>query len=528
MIIENLIIGSGPTGLTVANELLNKGKTVHLIDIGNVIEESNKNLGYEFLKDKNFYKFIKTLDKNKIIKGKYNNPNLKYPFGSDFVFRNNNYEKIFTSKSDYITSNAIGGLSNIWATMVSPFKNEDISDWPISSDIFYKYLSNVESIMPISSSSDNLDKFYNVKIGKEHDFKLSHAGNIFFKKCEEKEKSLNDRGIYFGRAKSAISNRYSINGKGCLSCGLCHFGCPNNNMYNSKFLLDELLFNKKFYYLNGLFAEKIFQNKDSYTGKILCRDIKNNEIKYFKYNNIFLSLGPIGTAMLVLRSELISKNNVTFKESQRFYLPTLLKSVSFNKYQVNKNTLSEVSITILNKLISHYSAHLQVYSFSEIMLRPFKNILGNQIYKLPHIFPFIFNNIYIILGYLHSKDSNQMNLKITKNDNGQYEYKLTEVFIKDTKEIVEKYFDLLKKEMNFMYINKKFLNNGITGSSYHYGGSFPMTLNEKNENGSSVKGNLNQYKNIFITDQSVLPDMPGSPTTFNAMVNAARIVNEIF
>ena len=31
---------------------------------------------------------------------------------------------------------------------------------------------------------------------------------IFFKKCEEKEKSLNDRGIYFGRAKSAISNRY--------------------------------------------------------------------------------------------------------------------------------------------------------------------------------------------------------------------------------------------------------------------------------------------------------------------------------
>ena len=114
MIIENLIIGSGPTGLTVANELLNKGKTVHLIDIGNVIEESNKNLGYEFLKDKNFYKFIKTLDKNKIIKGKYNNPNLKYPFGSDFVFRNNNYEKIFTSKSDYITSNAIGGLSNIW------------------------------------------------------------------------------------------------------------------------------------------------------------------------------------------------------------------------------------------------------------------------------------------------------------------------------------------------------------------------------------------------------------------------------
>ena len=89
------------------------------------------------------------LDKNKIIKNNYNNPNLKYPFGSDFVFRKNKYEKISTNTVDYIISNAQGGLSNIWATMVSPFKKEDINDWPISIDSYYKYLSSIEDIMPI-------------------------------------------------------------------------------------------------------------------------------------------------------------------------------------------------------------------------------------------------------------------------------------------------------------------------------------------------------------------------------------------
>ena len=188
MVFENLIIGSGPTGLTVASQLLKKGKTVHLIDIGNKIEDSNKNLGNDFLNNKNIYKFLNLLDKNKIIKNNYNNPNLKYPFGSDFVFRKNKYEKISTNTVDYIISNAQGGLSNIWATMVSPFKKEDINDWPISIDSYYKYLSSIEDIMPISSSSDNLDEFYKIKkIGEEHDFPISKTGKIFINKCNEEK-----------------------------------------------------------------------------------------------------------------------------------------------------------------------------------------------------------------------------------------------------------------------------------------------------------------------------------------------------
>ena len=98
-------------------------------------------------------KLEKALDTTAKIYYKYENPNLKFPFGSDYVFRKNIYEKIQKHNVDYITSNAVGGLSNIWATLVSPFYRQDISDWDIQYDEYYKYLKNVEEIMMVASHS---------------------------------------------------------------------------------------------------------------------------------------------------------------------------------------------------------------------------------------------------------------------------------------------------------------------------------------------------------------------------------------
>ena len=53
------------------------------------------------------------------------------------------------------------------------------------------------------------------------------------------------------------------------------------------------------------------------------------------------------------------------------------------------------------------------------------------------------------------------------------------------------------------------LNKNITGASYHYGGSFPMSSEKKNDS-TSLIGELHDYKNIFILDSSILPNVPAS------------------
>ena len=70
------------------------------------------------------------------------------------------------------------------------------------------------------------------------------------------------------------------------------------------------------------------------------------------------------------------------------------------------------------------------------------------------------------------------------------------------------------------------MNKNITGASYHYGGSFPMSSEKKNDS-TSLIGELHNYKNIFILDSSILPNVPASPTTINVCINSKRIINEI-
>ena len=46
---QNIIIGSGPTGIVAAEEMLNLGKEVAILDYGNMIEEKNQKIKQAFI-----------------------------------------------------------------------------------------------------------------------------------------------------------------------------------------------------------------------------------------------------------------------------------------------------------------------------------------------------------------------------------------------------------------------------------------------------------------------------------------------
>ena len=52
MAYENIIIGSGPTAATLANQLLKLNKKVVVIDVGNLIEKKNLDIKNDYLRTK--------------------------------------------------------------------------------------------------------------------------------------------------------------------------------------------------------------------------------------------------------------------------------------------------------------------------------------------------------------------------------------------------------------------------------------------------------------------------------------------
>ena len=528
MTYENIIIGSGPTAATLANQLLKLNKKVAVIDVGNLIEKKNLEIKSNYLRTKDKKEFLRSIKKNKIF-NKYKNPHLKFPFGSEFVFKKNNYENFIGPKNlDFILSNAYGGLSNIWGTMVSPFFYKDIENWDIKFNEFYNNKSEVEKIIPVSGTRDTLHDFFGINFGKDHKYNLSNPAKFFLANLANKKKLLNSNGLYFGRSKVAVGNLYSHNKNECQECGLCHYGCPYDCMFNSSQLFDLYKNNKNFVYISNKFAKKIINHNSSII--LECIDTNTEEEISFSSKNIFLCCGPISTAALLFRSNLVKSDKIIFKESQRFFLPIFNKKNIKNSTSQNKNVLSELYLEIYDPKLISKSVHLQYYSFIDIFLKPLEKFLGNYVYWLPKILPFIFGRLNLLIGYLHSDYSNKIIMSSLPNDkSGTYQYSLSfeknELLDKTIKKITSYLKENLKDDF---YISNRLTNINLTGASYHYGSSFPMH-NYKNslKNHTNLNGELNDYKNIFILDSSILPDMPAHPTTFNVCINVARIVQNL-
>ena len=66
-----------------------------------------------------------------------------------------------------------------------------------------------------------------------------------------------------------------------------------------------------------------------------------------------------------------------------------------------------------------------------------------------------------------------------------------------------------------------FLVNGYAS------GYSPIAYENNLKDQTNLNGELSNFKNIFILDSSILPDMPAHPTTFNVCINAARIVENL-
>jgi hypothetical protein len=117
---------------------------------------------------------------------------------------------------------------------------------------------------------------------------------------------------------------------------------------------------------------------------------------------------------------------------------------------------------------------------------------------------------------------------MTKDSKNNFE--LTEKKNIKTQSIINNTIDFIKKNIHNEFFFPKYLKNiNLTGASYHWGSSFPMSKNSKNiEMSTDLLGRLSGYSNIYILDASILPDIPASPMTFNVCVNVSRIIKKLF
>ena len=433
-----IIIGSGPSGATLAESLIEEEKKVLVIDQG-------YNLNTEIKKN--------SLDKDsyhpKIIQKKF-----KYV---NYNFKKKN--KIVENNFSVLGSLAIGGLSNVWGGGYWE-KNEN----KINLNIDQFLDKNFKIINYDIESSKILTKYLNRKMNEN-----------YFKQAD----------------LLSLKNE--------------------NEVYNSKKTIEKLISNKNFNYLKNIFIDKIEKKENFYT----CVD--ENGIRY-NCKKLILACGTIGSTRLIIELSNLYNENVKLYHNLNFgfigYLKESLKYDSFDNH-------SAYSVFFFNdsKLKKKISGSIGRFNndLKKLIYKKFFFPFGYIINKFLEVFKYriIFGNIFFPTEF--SETNIKMDINKNLIINGGINLKLN----KEKSEILKEFF--LKNNKNFYKIYfKKF----PIGSDAHYTSTMTQNTNidqlRTNENGELIK-----YKNLFISDASILPpDGPHFPT-FQIMVNSYKLGKHI-
>ncbi len=249
---------------------------------------------------------------------------------------------------------------------------------------------------------------------------------------------------------------------------------------------------KKVSFLNNNFVKKI----DAKNSTIEVYDFLKKKNKKIKFKNLFISCGPVETSKLILNS---FKNirKIYLKETQHFYaLIKLKRNIKTRFFKIN-----------LNKI--NFSC--QLYSLKNVLNLFFKDYLKNSEDKKK-------GRYFVAQCYLNQEYSGK--IQISKKNNQIDILGIKNNHFNEGKLIKE--INIFNKKNNHLEIKKVFFNQ--IGASNHLGASIPMTRNKVLPLGVDKYGKLNNTKNIFVTDSSVLNEIDTSPITIFSLNNVLRMI----
>ena len=485
------VIGSGPSGVSISMSLLNQGLKVTILDVGLTIEQNKQ----------------KSTD-NKLKR--------KLAYGSLFAYKEEGIK-------EFSASYAKGGLSNVWGAAISPFNEEEISDWPINLKDLSSSYQKVASLMSIAGHTESQEDYCTLFKTDLLKIKPSSEAMAIYSCIEKNSFSLNKNSINANFSRLAFSLPSNSNSL-CNLCGKCLEGCPERLIYNSVSTLNSLKNNKNFNYLDNI--EVLSLNESKHEVTIYSKDLISQKSRKFKGDRVYLASGVLSTAKILLGSFEKKAVSIPIKSSQYFIFPGFITRKLSNKKSEDNHAMSQLFLKINSSSLKGNSAHLQMYTKSDFLFESFKS----RVFFLPNFlinfFKFFFNRILIFQGYLHSDEISQRFLKyIIDSETGNSKLIISDPkYDHNIRKVVRKIlFKLYKSKSKLGFWTLPFLYSiGKFGYGFHVGGTFPMSKNPEG-NQSDIFGRPYNKKRIHIVDASLFPSIPASTITYTVMANSYRI-----
>jgi len=525
--LSRVVVGSGPSGVSCAHALLERGVAVTMLDAGVEAEPEvqerlaqiktghSRELSPEMIRALSF--------------GEKRGPNgipIKLIYGSDYPYQE--ISRFFQTKlenCDVLGSFAKGGLSNIWGAALLPYVQSDLKKWPIQLTDLAPHYKSVLSRMDLAGVSDELEEMFPLYCTPKGSVNVSRQGSVLLKNLQKNKDALKKSGILFGQSRIAVTPPSPSTNSGCTHCGLCLTGCPHQAIYSSSSSLELLKRNPLFSYRPG-FVLRRFEEVGTHV-RLIGQDLRSGEDRLIQCERLYIGCGPLPTTAIVLESIGKPGDTVQLKDSQYFLVPFLLYK---NVPQIKSERLHAMSQIFLeladvgdgeNQKLKHF----QVYGYSEYTVRAIRNHLrGVLAFGKPLLDAFL-GRLLILQSFMHSDDSPEISCSLTPaSQNGPSLMHLKTIPNPNTKTAVKAAVSTLFKNRGLLggLALTPFTEITPPGRSFHSGGTFPMSLTPTRLE-SDIYGRPGGLKRVHLIDSSTFPSIPGTTITLSIMANAHRI-----
>lgn len=520
-----IVVGSGPAGIACARALAERGHEVTILDAGHGPDEDMARK-YASLSSGSPVEWDAELVEELRAEFQVSRDDLppKPVLGSLHPYAPQDPSAPTAGSGVGLTpSLGRGGLSAVWGAAMLPYRASDLAGWPLDLDSLAPFYRSVLEFLPVAARRDRLESEFPLYVDDPRDLEPTPQIRSFLADLERGSERLGRRGIVAGRARLAVRTEDGSAGRACQYAGLCLHGCPLSAIWSAEQALAELRSRWKVRYLPGSYVERFEEGPDGVN--VTFRTAAG--LEQMSTERLFVGAGVLPTTRLVLRSLDAVGEPVELRDSQYYTFP-LLRGRGFRVgVESQGNTLAQAFVELNDVVDPRRSAHLQVYGYSDLMLREASSMLRLPPAAVERVARSALSRLLFCQGYLHSDRSRSIRAELLGSE-PEAPLRLVPLGSpEDVRRDVDAVVSRLRGSARALRAIplRRLLRVWEPGRGVHVGGSFPMSAQPSGLQ-ADLLGRPAGLRRVHLVDSSVFPSVPPTTITYTVMANAQRIAAE--
>lgn len=526
-----VVVGSGASAVHIAQRLLDEGRHVTMLDVGDVdtrYRHTVPDRPFAALRrqDENQYRYLLGDDWEGIDLGATGALAQATP-PRQHVFRLGAERLLHDGDTcAVVESLARGGLAETWGAGAFPFTATELARTGLDAQAMSPHYEAVVQRIGVSGAEDDLSPWRGPVHGLQAPLSLDPNGAAIFRRYERERQRLHALGIRVGRPLLAVLSRSLGERRPNPLFGLDFLSNSGGSVFRPTLLLDSLQDHPHFSYRPGMFVTRFVEQIDAYVD-VVAREVASGSEIRVPARRLILAAGALGTARIVLRSLDRYDTPVPFVCNDQTYIPALRLAGLGSAAPERAHALAQLTAMFDPTGDQQHLAQAQIFSMTGLPLAKLLKASPLAYRESIPIFRALASSFVVMLVQHEDLATAQ-------------KYCLLRRGACDETDVLEVHFRQSPAEVRSLRIAERSLASALWrlgcsplpavhpghGSSIHYAGMFPTSTDGRPLT-VDPDGRLSSTRRVHVGDGASFAYLPAKGPTLTLMANADRIAKRV-